>query len=154
MGFWYNKAATDILSGAVQLNSVTLKVMLCSATYIADRDQDVADSGTGSDAESGEINVANYTKGFGSSSRKPLSNKTFTESDANDRGIFTNGGTNLTWTTFGATITQAVVVRETGVNDTTTYLTLLLDGFSVMTNGGDFTLQFDGTNGLGFLRTA
>lgn len=144
--FFYNKAAQEVMTGAIDMDSNTLKIMLVTSTYSPNRDDDVVDAGGGSDAADAEISVTNYTPGWGGSGRKTVT-LSATEQDASDRAVAIIG--DLTWTALGsgATIAAAILIKEGGANDTTSRLIAYFDITDTPTNGGDFTLDFDGTNG-------
>ena len=141
--FVYNLAAADIADGTIDLLTNTIKVMLVTSSYVANRDDDVVDAGGANDAVDHEISVSGYVAGWGNSGRKALVNKTVTEDDANDRAEF--DAADITWTALGAgaTIAAAILIKEGGANDTTSRLIAYLDIADTPTNGGDFTLQMD-----------
>ena len=118
--FFYNKALVDILTGVIDLDTDVLKMMLVNSTYTANRDDDVVDAGTGTDAESGEIVATNYTRGWGGAGRKTVT-ITVTEQDANDRAVVILA--DITWTALGGatndTAVAAVLIKEGVANDTT-----------------------------------
>ena len=145
---WYNKAVAEVLTGTIDLDSNTLKVMLVTSAYTPDNDHDVVDAGGGSDPLDAEITATNYTGGWGGSGRKTVT-VTVTEQDANNRAVVVFG--NLTWTALGgasnATVAVAILIKEGGANDTTSRLIAYWDLTDTATNGGDFTLTMDATNG-------
>lgn len=151
MALVYNQAKADILSGAINLSTDTLKVILVSNVYVANADHTIVDAGGASDVVDAEINVTGYVRGWGGAGRKALGSKTFTPDMTNDRAALDAG--DLTWPSLGAgaTIVAAVLVKEGGANDTTSKLIAYLDFASTATNGGDFTIQWDAT---GILRLA
>jgi hypothetical protein len=146
--FCYNKAIADILTGAIDMDSNTLKVMLVNSTYTPNRDDDVVDAGGASDALDAEITATNYTKGWGGSGRKTAT-VTVAEQDASDRAVVIIA--DITWTALGGatndTVVAAILIKEGGSNDTTSRLIAYFDITDTPTNGSDLTLDFDGTNG-------
>lgn len=146
--FWYNKAVTEVLTGTIDLDTNTLKVMLVNSTYTPNRDNDVVDAGGGSDAADAEIVATGYTSGWGGAGRKTVT-VTVTEQDANDRAVIIFG--DLTWTALGGatndTVVGAILIKEGGANDTTSRLIAYWDLVDTATNGGDFTLTMDATDG-------
>lgn len=148
--FVSNVSAKEMLEA--YLSSETLKVMLVNSTYTPNPDTDVVQEG-GADIMSAEINVVGYTAGYGSSSRKTLSNKLFTANDSLNRGVFDNTA-DLVWDALGAgaTISGAVIVIEdylgsTG-DDTETRVVIYLQlDTPVATDGSDFQLTFN-SNGI------
>lgn len=145
--FMYNRAIKEIMDGTINLDTDTLKLMLVNSTYAADPDQDFIDLSTGTDAESGEITATNYTRGFGGAGRKTVS-ITISEQDANNRGVAVLADT--TWTALGGatndTVVAAVLVKEI-TNDAASKLIAYFDITDTPTNGSDFTLDFDATDG-------
>lgn len=143
--FVYNKAAKEIAGGDIDLLTDTIKVMLVTSSYVANRDDDYVDEGGADDPIDHEIVATNYTAGWGGAGRKALASKTVTEDDANDRAEF--DADDLTWTALGngsnATIAAAIVVKEGGANDTTSLLIAYLDVADLLTNGNDYKLLFD-----------
>lgn len=141
----YNTAAKEILDNTINLSSDTIKVMLVTSSYVANKDDDVVDAAGADDPVDHEISVTGYTGGWGGAGRKTLANKQFTVDDTDDEAVFDNT-VDLTWTALGAgaTIAAAIVIKEGGADDTTSRLIAYLELASPFaTNGGDFTLQFD-----------
>jgi len=144
--FVYNTAAKEIADATIDLDTNTLKVMLVTASYVADRDNDVVDAGGANDAVDHEINVTGYTRGWGGSGRKTAV-VTVGVDKTNDRGeVFI---ADLTWTALGAgaTIAAAILIKEGVANDTTSRLIAYFDLADTATNGGDITLDFDAAEG-------
>ncbi|KKN15253.1 hypothetical protein LCGC14_0987980 [marine sediment metagenome] len=139
--FVYNKGTTEIANGGIDLLTDTLKMMLVTSSYVADRDDDFIEEGV-DDANEHEIVVSGYTGGFGGAGRKTLGTKTVTEDDANDRVEFDIA--NITWTALGvgATIAGAIIVKEI-TNDLASILIAYLDIADTPTNGGDVTLDIN-----------
>jgi hypothetical protein len=148
--FVYNKAAEELNSGTINLLTDTIKTVLVNSTYTAARSDLVADAGGANDVVDAEINVTNYTRGWGGSGRKSLASKTVTVNQANNRAEF--DAADQTWTALGsgATIAAMVLVKEGVSNDTTTRLIAYLDPTDVSTNGGDITFVFDSTGLINF----
>lgn len=155
--FVYNLAAKQIADGTIDLDNDTLKVMLVTSSYVADRDDDYVEEGA-NDANEHEIDGTNYTKGYGSASRKTLANPAITEDDANDRAKFdadnlVAGGTG--WTALGAdcgTIAAAIVIKEV-TNDAASILVIYHGLTSTPCNGGDIGITWH-ANGLAYMATA
>lgn len=150
--FVYNLAAKEIVDGTIDLDTDTIKVMLLgtsAATYAPDRDHDVIDNGGNdtTDPSFCEAVATNYTGGFAGAGRKTAT-IAVVEDDANDRAKVNI--TDLTWTALGGasndTITAAILIKEV-TNDTASRLIAYLDFTNTPTNGSDFTLDFDGTDG-------
>ncbi len=146
---FYNQALVDILTGSIDMDSNTLKIMLVDTGYTYDPDHQVIDNGANdaTDPSHNEIVATNYTGGFGGAGRKTAT-LTVSKQDANNRAIITIG--DLTWTSLGGatndTVGGAILIKEI-TNDTSSRLIAFFDLTDTPTNGGDFTLDFDGTNG-------
>jgi hypothetical protein len=132
---WYNKELSDLVA-----TLTGCKVMLVGSGYTYNPDHDYV-----SQVNSAEISCSGYTGGFGGAGRKALT-LTPVEDDANDRAIVKIA--DVTWTALGtgATIAAAVIVRE-GTSDADSKLVAHLDIPDTPTNGSNFTLTFDATNG-------
>lgn len=148
--FAYTRFAADNMRALVDLDADTLKLVLVNSTYVPLRSEDAADEGGADDMVDGEIgSVTNYTGGYSGAGRKTLSSVTVTEDDANDRGEL--DAADVTWSSLGGaandTIVAAVLVKEdhinTGGTDTGTLLICHIDIADTLTNGSDFTIQWD-----------
>lgn len=142
--FAYNTGIKEVADGTVDLISDTIKAMLCTSSYVADRDDDVVDAAGANDPVDHEINATNYTAGWGGAGRKTLGSKAWAVDKPNDRGEFDCA--DITWTALGNgtndTISQMLIIKEGGADDTTSRLILRVDNpFPHTTNGGDLTLQ-------------
>lgn len=126
----------------------TFKVMLVNSTYTPNQDDDFIDTGGGADAESAEITATNYTRGWGGAGRKTAV-VTAAEQDASNRSVLKVG--DLTWTALGGaandTVTHALLIIEGGADDTTSIIVAAFDIADTPTNGSDFGLNFDDTDG-------
>jgi hypothetical protein len=146
---FYNQALADILTGSIDMDSNTLKIMLVDASYTYDPDHQVVDNGANdaTDPSFNEIVATNYTGGFAGAGRKTAT-LTVSKQDANNRAVITIG--DLTWTALGGatndTVGGAILIKEI-TNDTSSRVIAFFDLTDTPTNGGDFTLDFDGTNG-------
>jgi hypothetical protein len=140
---WYNKGKYQVLSGGVDLNSDTIKVILVTTSYTFDVDHNFI-----SDVSSNELSVSGYTGGFSGSGRKTLSGKSFTEDDSSNLAYF--DATDLVWSALGtgATIGGAILVKEV-TNDGDSPLIAYMDLTDTATNGGDITVSW---NASGLLR--
>lgn len=143
--FVYNTAAKEIADGTIDLLNDTIKVMLVTSSYTANRDDDVVDAGGANDPVDHEIVATNYTGGWGGAGRKTLASKAITTDKTNDRGEF--DATDVTWTSLGgaqnATIAAAILIKEGVANDTTSRLIAYHDLTDTPTNGGNITIVWD-----------
>lgn len=151
--FWYNTGLKDCLDGTIALGTTALKVMLVDSSYVPVQSDTVLNTGGATDAESAEIDVANYTRGWGGAGRKSA---TLT------LGVYNSSPTfrvdvaiaDMTWTALGvgATIAGAILVKEGVADDTTSRPIAYLDVTDTPTNGGDITLDFASLGAGGNLR--
>ncbi len=138
--FWYNGGLKEVMDGTIDIDSATLKVILVTSSYSANKDDDYV---TASGAGSAEISVSGYTGGWGGSGRKTWASVTAVANDTNDRVDIGSSG-DLTWSTLatGATIAAAILIKEGASDDTTSRLIAYWDVTDTPTNGGDITLDF------------
>lgn len=143
--FVTNRAMKRILSRELDITT-GCKVMFCTTGLTADQDTDFVGSGAGSPGAT-EITATNYTRGFGGAGRKGATT-TFAEQDANNRAIVLVG--DITWTALGGAVNDTVgfacLVKEVS-SDADSELIAVFDLTDTPTNGSDFSLDFDGTNG-------
>lgn len=142
--FWYNIAAKQELADQLELSTDTIKAMLVTSAYTPARSDTAV-----STASAAELSGTGYTPGFGSTSRKTLSSKVFTQDDPNNRGTFS--AASLTWTGINAgTIAGLVLIKEI-TNDASSLLIAYIDStqFPLVTNGGDVTIN---PSSAGFLQ--
>lgn len=138
----FSRGVLSILNGTIDLDTTALKFMLVGSTYTFNPDHDFVDDLV-------EITATNYTAGFNGAGRKAAT-VTLTEQTANNRVVTIFG--NLTWTALGGatndTVQAGVLIREI-TNDAASIPIVFLDftGGNVTTNGSDFTINFDATNG-------
>lgn len=146
--FVYNTAAKrmwDRAVGTIDLLADTIKVMLVTSAYVANRDHEFVSSASGS-----EISATNYTGGFAGAGRKILGTKVLTTDLTNDRVEFDVA--DVPWAAIGgalnATINAAIVIKEV-TNDAASLLIAYIDtvtgtpSLPFTTNGGDLTLQIN-----------
>jgi len=144
----YNTAKLEIMNGTIDLNTDVLKVMLVTALYVANADDDVVDAGGANDAVDHELTGAGYVPGFGGTGRLTLVNKVATVDKPNDRAEL--DADDLVWLGINAGIAAAaIIIKEAGADDTATRLIGYMDqgGFPITTNTGPFNLTW-GADGL------
>jgi len=140
---WYTKGLGSIMSGAVDLDTDTIKVMLVTSSYTFNVDDDFISSGAGTPGGS-ELSGTGYTAGFGGAGRKAITTKTVTLDDTNNRAVF--DGDDVAWTAINAgTAAAAILVKEV-TTDADSILIAYIDtatpAFPIVTNGGDVTIQW------------
>jgi len=153
--FLYNTGSNDLwdTTQPVDLIVDTIRVMLCTSSYVANRDNDLVDAGGANDPIDEELTGTGYTAGHGNSGRKTLASKTITVDKPNDRTEF--DAADVVWTSISAgTASQALVHKEGSADDTTARLICHIDtgGFPIVTNGGDLTITWN-AEGIFQLRT-
>jgi hypothetical protein len=112
-----NRTLVQLLSGAIDLSSDTLRVALYNDTtaFTFDPDvhefvSDILDGGTTAE-EFGGAGGTGY-------SRKDVTTTTVTQDDTNDRAVYDSG--DFTWSSLdGETIQGAIVYKQVGGDDTT-----------------------------------
>jgi hypothetical protein len=128
----FNYTKGEFQNGNIDLVNDTIKIALINATPNIDTWDDFADV-------TNEIVASGYTAGGAT-----LGTKSVTVDDTNDRAAFDCA--DITWASLAtATITAAVVYKDTGTPATST----LIGWFEIATNsnGGNYTLQVN-ANGL------
>ena len=154
--FLYNRGSADLWDTLQPVDMIvdTIRVMLCTASYVADRDDDLVDAGGANDAIDHELSGTGYVAGHGNSGRRTLASKTITVDKPNNRTEF--DAADVTWAGINAgTAAQAVLHKEGSIDDTTARLVSHIDtgGFPLVTNGTDLTIQWN-TEGILQLSTA
>lgn len=147
--FIYNQALADVFGGDLDLDGAVLSVALVTSTYNADPSDEIADSGGGSDMESGELNISSgYVRGYGGSGRLILANRVITIDAVNDTVTFTNT-VDFLWSSLpaGGTIVAAVLLIEdflgSAGNDTETRLVSYNQlAQNMITDGSDIQIAF------------
>lgn len=139
---WYGKGVLKIVNGSIDLDTDTLKVMLVNDSYTSDKDHEFVSS-----VATYEITgISGYSSGFGGAGRKTATVAT-QYSTTNDRvEVLIN---DITWSSLqtGATIGAAILIKEV-TNDAASPVIAIWDfTTNVATNGGDFTMDFNGTTG-------
>jgi hypothetical protein len=143
--YFYNKAREEIANGTINLLTDTIKAMLVSAVYTPDPDHLVVDAGGASDPLDAEISVTGYTPGWGGAGRKTLGTKSIAADNTLDLAKF--AAADLTWVALGAgaTIAWVLVIKEGGVNDTTSRLISAHAVSAIATNGQNFNVAWHPT---------
>lgn len=142
--FCFDTAINLIATGALNLSSDTLKIMLVTSSYAAAKTDTSVTT-----AAAAEIAATNYTGGFGGAGRKSAARSIVNDTVANVVRMVLSG--NTTWTAIGgvtnSTIAAAVLIKEV-TNDAgsipVAYWPLAL---AVTTNGSDFSLTRDAVLG-------
>ena len=129
---WFGKAFLSLLNKEADLNSDTLKVMLCTSSYTPDQDtHDYKDDVTN------EVTGAGYTAGGAT-----LGSVQVTYTAGTNVIMFDAADT--TWAAATITARYAVVYDSTPATDGTRPLLLYVDfGEDVTSTGGNFTITWN-----------
>ena len=70
--FLYNRGSADLWDTLQPVDLIVdvIRVMLCTASYVADRDNDLVDAGGANDPVDHELSGTGYVAGHGTSGRK------------------------------------------------------------------------------------
>ncbi len=153
--FAYNTGTKELWDTTQTIDLIVddIIAMLCTASYVANRDDDLIDAGGANDAIDHELTGTGYTAGHGNSGRKTLASKTITVDKPNDRTLF--DAADITWTAIDAGVAAQMIIHKKGAADDTTArpITKIDDGgLPITTNGGDLTFTFN-VEGILQLRT-
>lgn len=127
----YNSFKRDIQNGTIDLDSDTIKVMLVTSAYTPDPDAHTKRSDI-----SNEVVGDGYVAGGAT-----LANKSVTQDNANNRGVF--DADDVTWANATITARGAVLYKSRGGAASADELICYKDFSSNKTStNGDFRLQF------------
>jgi len=138
---WFGKGVLKIVNGTIDLDTDTLKVMLVNENYTSDKDHEFVSS-----VSSYEISTSGYSGGFNGAGRKTATVATQYNATSDRVEVVI---TDITWSSLqsGATIGAAILIKEV-TNDAASPVIAIWDfTTNVATNGGDFTMDFNGTTG-------
>lgn len=140
----YNIAKSSFLNGDVNVDSDTIKAILCMTNTTSDTEIDVdnVDALTLLD----EMDGSGFTWGHGNTGRKTLAT-TIVTNDASDRAEVNIAALSTTWATLGAgtrSVQGVLIAKEGSANDTTAIPLVYLDfAAPVAANGQDFVVNWD-----------
>ena len=126
----YNNAKMLIGNGTLNWTSGTYRIALVTSTYTPDIDNHVYVSSI-----TNELTGGNYV-------RKDTTNRTITVDSANDRADYK--ADNITWTAINAGTVGAAILYKFNTNDADSQLIAYIDLTDTVTNGGDFTIKWEG----------
>jgi hypothetical protein len=143
MAGWYQYGASLCFSGAIDLDTSVLKLILVGTgtPYVYNPDHTAVDDGSGNDIASAEINVSGYTPGWGSASRKTAS-ITMQVDDANNKIVIAIADQTYTALGAGDSLAGIILVKEGAANDTQSIPIAYIDCTDTPLNGSDITLDF------------
>lgn len=128
----YNSFKRDIMNGAIDLDTDTIKVMLVTSSYTPNQDTHTKRSDV-----TNEVTGTGYTAGGAS-----LASKAVTADTTNDRGVF--DADDVSWTTSTITARGAVLYKDRGGASSADELIIYLD-FSTdqISTAGTFTIAWN-----------
>lgn len=132
-GYIYNNFKEQVMEGAFNLLTDTIKVALVTAHS---PDIDAHDDWT--DASGDEESGTGYTAGG-----ETLGSVTVTQDDANDRGIF--DGADVTWTGLDVGTPSHAIMYDDTIAAPVADLLIAYWEVTTASNGGDYTLQWNAT---------
>lgn len=127
----YNSFRKKIMDGSIDLDTDTIKLALLTSSYTPDQDaHDFFDDITNEVGASGTYSAGGAT----------LANKTVTQDNTDDEGVFDADDVSFT----GATITAryAVIYKSTGTASTSPLICLIDFGSNQTSTAGTFTITF------------
>lgn len=150
MAGWYNKAAWQVVSGALNLSSALIKAALIRDTYTPDPDHATMAAVVGVAAVN-EITATNYVKGPGLSSSRKTVTLSFGSGPNNTANRADIGIDDLTWNTLGGATNDTIAwlvlyVHLDSANDSlnlpVAYFQITGGDSGYVTNGSDFLIDF------------
>jgi hypothetical protein len=128
----YNSFKRDIMNGALDLDTDTIKVMLVTSSYTPDQD-----------AHTKRSDITNEVSGTGyTAAGASLANKAVTADNTDNEGVF--DADDLTWSTSTITARGAVLYKSRGGASSADELLCYIDfGADKSSSAGNFTLQWD-----------
>ena len=132
----YNIFRAELLNGNIDLVNDTIKVMLLTNAYTPDVDAHTYIS----DVSANEVSGSGYTAGGAT-----LANKSVTQDNTNDRGVF--DADDVSWPNSTITARYAVLYKDTGTPSTSPILAIYDFGSDQTTNNVEFKITW-GANGL------
>lgn len=127
----YNSFKRDLMSGAVDLDTDTIKVMLVTSSYTPD-----ADAHTKRSDVTDEVSGTGYSAGGAT-----LANKAVTVDNTANRGVF--DADDLSWATATVTARGAVLYKSRGGLASADELIAYIDfGTDVTSTAGTFAVQW------------
>ena len=128
----YNSFKKDIQNGNIDLDTDTIKVMLVTSSYAADRD-----------AHTKRSDITNEVSGTGySSGGAALANKSVTQDNTDDEGVF--DADDQVWSSSSITARGAVLYKSRGGASSADELICYIDfGADIISTNGNFTITWN-----------
>lgn len=127
----YNSFKRDIMNGAIDLDTDTIKVALVTSSYTVD-----IDAHDNFDDITNEVSGTGYTAGGAA-----LATKTVTANNTTDKGVFDADDT--AWTSSTITARGAVIYKSTGTASTSKLICYVDFGSDQVSSSGTFTIQWN-----------
>lgn len=127
----YNSFKRDIMNGAIDLDTDTIKVMLVTSVYTADQD-----------AHTKRSDITNEVSGTGySAGGSALATKVVSADNTDNEGVF--DADDLSWTTATITARGAVLYKSRGGVSSADELICYIDfGSDIVSTGGTFLISW------------
>ena len=135
---FYDNAKKNLWNGTVDLAADTIKVALVTSSYSPSLTADEF-----FDDVTNEVTGTGYTAGGAT-----LSGQAVTADTVSHRGKFT--ANNVTWSSSTITAAGAVIYKSTGTASTSPLIGYIDFGGNKSSSAGNFTIQWDATNGIAY----
>lgn len=127
----YNNFKKNIMNGAIDLDTDTIKVALVTSAYTINIDTHEFFSSI-----TNEVSGTGYTAGG-----KTLTTPAVTEDTTNDRGVF--DADDVSWTTATITARAAIIYKSTGSSATSPLIGYVDFGSDQVSTAGTFTISWN-----------
>lgn len=127
----YNNFKKNIMNGAIDLDTDTIKVALVTSAYTINIDTHEFFSSI-----TNEVSGTGYTAGG-----KTLTTPAVTEDTTNDRGVF--DADDVSWTTATITARAAIIYKSTGTSSTSPLIGYVDFGSDQVSTAGTFTISWN-----------
>lgn len=130
--FLYTTFTAKLLNGgAIDLDTNTIKVALCTSTYTPDQDaHDFFNDITN------EVSGTGYTAGGAA-----IGSKTVTQDNTNNRSVW--DGADVSWSSSTITARYGVIYKDTGTASTSPLIALIDFGQDISSSASTFTVTFN-----------
>jgi hypothetical protein len=150
ISLWTDKGLDDVLTGTYNLEGSTLKAVLIKSSWAPTDDGTAKDTEVMTTLASYVCDATGCDSTFGASGRKTLANKNVQHNASHSVYLTADS---LTWTAIGGatnnTLGFVAIVRENTNDAGTSVVAILKFASDVTTNGGDVTINWDATYGIG-----
>ena len=131
--FAYTEGKNQILNGDIDFANDDIRVLLVDSSTTCDTEEDVTT--LNGFTTLGELSGTGYA-------RKQLANKAVNKDNTNNRAEF--NADDVTWNSINAGTAAAAIIYKHVTDDSDSIPLFFIDsGFPFVTNGGDFTIQWN-----------